>query len=423
MDTTVDTARVQRSTVRLLFVSQMIGGVGVAVGIAVGALLLDEITGGPSMSGLGTAASVIGGALLAIPITRITNRRGRRLGLTFSYVVGTLGSLAILGSVYWDSIPLAFLGMFAFGGGTAANLQARYAAVDLAESRRRGQQLSMVVWATTLGSVSGPSLAPLADRYLTDLGAPTYAGPFLASAIGFAVAALTLWILLRPDPFLLARDLRDRDAEAPKSPAAGKPAALGVSHGWRIYRTNPAARVGVTAVALGHLVMVAVMTMTPVHIKHGVADPDQVITIVGIILSLHIAGMYALSPVAGWAADRFGPRRVIGSGIALLLAACAVAGTAGQSHPQLAAGLVLLGLGWSGTMVGGSAMLTGAVPTEQRPAIQGLSDLTMGCAGALAGGLSGFIVDASGYPTLAAVAALVALPVTVLVLNTRVEGK
>lgn len=419
MDTTADTTRVQRSTVRLLFVTQMIGGVGVAVGIAVGALLLDELTGGPSLSGLGSAASVIGGALLAIPIVRITNRHGRRHGLAFSYVVGAFGSLAILGSVYWQSIPLAFVGMLAFGGGTAANLQARYAAVDLAEPARRGRQLSMVVWATTLGSVTGPSLAPLADRYLSDLGAPTYAGPFLASAIGFAVAALTLWILLRPDPFILARDLRDEsNGRAPGQPAASP----GISQGWRVYRTNPAARVGVTAVALGHLVMVAVMTMTPVHIKHGVADPDQVISIVGIILSLHIAGMYALSPIAGWAADKYGPRRVIGCGIALLLAACAVAGTAGQSHPQLAVGLILLGLGWSGTMVGGSAMLTGAVPTEQRPAIQGLSDLTMGCAGALAGGLSGFIVDASGYPTLAAVAALVALPVTVLVLNTRVEG-
>ncbi|ADD43835.1 MFS transporter [Stackebrandtia nassauensis] len=419
MDTTVDTARVQRSTLRLLFTTQIIGGVGVAVGIAVGALLLDELTGGASLSGLGSAASVIGGALLTIPIVRITNRFGRRYGLTFSYVVGTFGSLAILGSVYWNSIPLAFLGMLAFGGGTAANLQARYAAVDLAEPSRRGRQLSMVVWATTLGSVSGPSLAPLADRYLTDLGAPTYAGPFLASAIGFAVAALTLWILLRPDPFLLARRLRDESNGDTTGKTAAQP---GIAHGWRVYRTNAAARVGVTAVALGHLVMVAVMTMTPVHIKHGVSDPDQVISIVGIILSLHIAGMYALSPIAGWAADKYGPRRVIGCGIALLLAACAVSGTAGQSHPQLAIGLILLGLGWSGTLVGGSAMLTAAVPAEQRPAIQGLSDLTMGCAGALAGGLSGFIVDAAGYPTLAAVAALVALPVTVLVLNTRVEG-
>lgn len=418
MDTTVDTARVQRSTVRLLFATQVIGGVGVAVGIAVGALLLDELTGGPSLSGLGSAASVIGGALLAIPIVRLTNRLGRRWGLSFAYLVGCLGALAVVGSVYWHSIPLAFVGMLCFGGGTAANLQARYAAVDLAEPRRRGRQLSMVVWATTLGSVSGPSLAPVADRYLVDLGAPTYAGPFLASAVGFAVAALVLWLLLRPDPFLLARDLR-LDAE-PRKPKPDAP--LGISHGWRLYRTNPAARVGVTAVALGHLVMVAVMTMTPVHIKHGVADPDRVISIVGIILSLHIAGMYALSPIAGWAADRYGPRRVIGCGIALLLAACAVAGTAGQSHPQLAVGLVLLGLGWSGTMVGGSAMLTGAVPTAERPAVQGLSDLAMGCFGALAGGVSGFIVDASGYPTLAAVAALVALPVTVLVLNTRVEG-
>jgi MFS family permease len=407
--TPLDLAAVQKRTIRLLFVTQILGGVGVAVGISVGALLLDELTGGPTLSGLGSAAAVVGGALLAIPIVRITNRHGRRHGLTLSYLVGIVGALTVAGAVYWQSIPLAFAGMLCFGGGTAANLQSRYAAVDLAAPARRGRQLSMVVWATTLGSVAGPSLAPLVDNQLSDLGGPRYAGPFLASGVGFALAATALWLLLRPDPLLLART--DHEVPLGRRPS--------IADGWGIARRVPAARLGIMSVALGHMIMVAVMTMTPVHIKHGMHDPDSVTTVVGVILSLHTAGMYALSPVAGIAADRWGQRNVILCGIALLVAACAVSGTAGQDHVQLAAGLVLLGLGWSGTMVAGSAMLTGAVNPAERPAVQGLSDLVMGCAGAGAGASSGFIVEAAGYPVLTLLAALAVLPVTVLVSRSR----
>ncbi|HZE39868.1 MAG TPA: MFS transporter [Stackebrandtia sp.] len=404
---TVDTARVQKRTLGVLFGTQVVGGVGVAIGIAVGALLLDDLTGGPSLSGLGSSASVIGGALLAIPIVRITNRDGRRGALSFAYAVGIVGAVAVVAATVTRSIPLAFVGMLAFGGGTAANLQARYAAVDLAEPEHRGRQLSLVVWAATLGSVSGPSLAPFADNALRDFGGPRYSGPFIASAVGFGVAAVMLWALLRPDPLVLAR----QHSGEPDGPRPG------ISAGLRVVRANPVARTGILAVALGHFVMVAVMAMTPIHIKQGLHDPDTVTTVVGIVLSVHIAGMYALSPLAGYAADRFGSRRVITAGIVGLLAACATAGTAGDNHVQLAIGLLLLGLGWSGTMVGGSSMLTGAVAGAERPAVQGLSDLTMGCAGAFAGAVSGFIVSGPGYPTLAALAALVILPVTVLVLH------
>lgn len=400
-------AGLQRRTLTLLFTTQILGGVGVAVGIAVGALLLEDLTGTSALAGLGQSSAVIGGALLAIPVVRVTGRWGRRGGLVFAYSCGIVGALIVAAALYVRSAPVAFIGMFLLGGGTAANLQARYAAADLAVPAKRARQLSLVVWATTIGAVTGPSLAPLADSALREqLAGPRYAGPFLASAVGFAVAALLLWVFMRPDPLLVSRSGDGKDH--PRASVTG---------GLRTASGNPRARLGILSVALGHLVMVAVMAMTPIHIKHGMLDIDEVTTIVGIVLSLHIAGMYALSPVAGFLADKWGQRRVILVGIGLLLAACATAGTAGHHHVQLAIGLVLLGLGWSCTMVAGSAMLTGAVEPHERPGIQGLSDVVMGVAGAFAGAASGFVVEYAGYPVLALLAALTVLPVTVLVLR------
>ncbi|MGH9379589.1 MAG: MFS transporter [Thermoanaerobaculia bacterium] len=406
--TQTHTAAVQRRTIRLLFSTQVLGGIGVAIGIAVGALLLEDITGSATLAGLGLSTSVIGSALLAIPIVRVTNAHGRRHSLTFAYLVGVLGAIGIVAARYLDSAPLAFVGMFCFGGGTAANLQARYAAVDLAEPERLGRQLSIIVWATTLGAVAGPSLSPLADDAMYALGAPRYTGPFLGTVIGFSIAALLLWTLLRPDPLLLARAAR-----------TDTPAARNISAAWRIIRANRSARLGIAAVALGHLVMVAVMVMAPLHIKHGMMDPENVTTVVGIVLSLHIAGMYALSPVAGLATDRYGKRTVILTGMLLLLAACAASGTAGHDHAQLAAGLALLGLGWSCTMVAGSTMLTDAVDADDRPSVQGLSDLVMGCAGASAGAAAGVVMEVSGYPMLTLLAACTVVPVLFAMLRTR----
>jgi MFS family permease len=423
-------AAVQRRTLQLLFSTQIIGGVGVGVGISVGALLAADM-GNAALSGLASSAAVIGGALLAVPATRLMRTGGRRPGLAFTYGMGALGSLAVVFGAGLDQLPLVFLGMLLFGGGTAANLQARYTAVDLAEPQRRGRHLSLVVWATTIGAVAGPNLAPLADRAVRGFGVREYAGPFLFSAVAFALAGATLLVLLRPDPLLLARTF---DAEGAADPggvaadgsgeaggaggvAADGSGGAGLALGWRAVAASQAARLGMAAVAVGHLIMVGVMSMTPVHIKEGGHDPAGVLRIVGVVLSLHIAGMYALSPVMGWLTDRAGRRPVILLGIGLLLAACGVAGTAGHDTARLSVGLALLGLGWSGTMVAGSTLLSESVAVDVRPMAQGLNDMVMGCAGAAAGALSGIVVAVGGYPTLALLAAVAALPLLALALR------
>ncbi|MFD2764659.1 MFS transporter [Micromonospora eburnea] len=412
--TRLDVAPIQRRTLRLLFVTQTIGGIGVTIGVAVGALLAARIAG-TAVAGLAQSAAVVGGALLAVPVTRIMSGYGRRPGLVVAYLAGAAGGVLVVLAAVTRQVPLLFLGMLLFGGGSAANLQARYTAVDLAEPARRGRQLSLIVWATTIGAVAAPNFATLADHTTSGWGLPPLAGPFAFSAAAFVLAAVVLLILLRPDPLLTARRLA---AAAPVAAPAEAPArrGAGMRSAWRVVRERPAARLGIAAVAVGHLVMVAVMSMTPVRLGEFHHDAD-VLRVVGVVLSLHIAGMYALAPVVGWLTDRLGRRPVILGGIGVLLAACAVAGTAGHHTPALSVGLVLLGLGWSGTMVAGSTLLSESVPTAVRPAVQGLSDLTMGLAGAGAAALSGFVMRVAGYPTLTLLAAIAVAPLVALALR------
>ncbi|MFD6564789.1 MFS transporter [Micromonospora profundi] len=426
-----DVASIQRRTLRLLFSTQIIGGVGVTIGIAVGALLAARIAG-TAVAGIAQSAGVVGAALLAVPVTRIMARHGRRPGLVVAYAVGAVGGVLVVLAAATRWVPLLFLGMLLFGGGTAANLQARYTAVDLAEPARRGRQLSVIIWATTIGAVAAPNFAALADRVTTGWGLPPLAGPFAFSAAAFVLAGGVLLVLLRPDPLLTARRIAATDAPTTAVPttdastAAATPATApvgarpprgaGMRAAWSVVRVQPAARLGIAAVAVGHLVMVAVMAMTPVRLGESHADAD-VLRLVGIVLSLHIAGMYAFSPIVGWLTDRLGRRAVILGGVGLLLAACAVAGTAGHHTPRLSVGLVLLGLGWSGTMVAGSTLLSESVPAGVRPSVQGLSDLTMGLAGAGAAVAAGFVMQVAGYPVLTLLAAVATVPLVALALR------
>jgi MFS family permease len=403
-----EAAVVQRRTLRLLFVTQIISGIGVAVGASVGALLAADLAG-VGVSGLAQSAVVVGAALFALPATAIVNRHGRRPSLAAGYLVAAVGAIVVVTAAVRESVPLLFVGFFLFGGATAAGLQARYAAVDLAPAALRGRHLSLIVWATTLGAIVGPSLAPLAGASMGRYGVPTLAGPFFLSALLFGLATLLLLLFLRPDPAVVARAAIGR----PSSPASDVPRP-GMRAALRFVLSHPSARLGVSAMAVGNLVMIGVMAMTPVHIKGAGHDAAHTLRIVGLVLSFHVAGMFAFSPVFGWLTDRLGRRPVIFMGIALLLTACALARSAGHDPPRLAAGLMVLGLGWSATMVAGSTLLSDSIPVELRASAQGLSDLVMGLAGAMAGAISGVIVAAWGYSTLTLLAALATAPLIVL---------
>jgi MFS family permease len=405
---TLPVATLQRRTLGLLVSTQVVGGLGVASGVSIGALLAAEMAG-PTAAGLSGSSAVIGAALIAIPATRLMRTGGRRPGLVFAYAVGVTGSLLVVTAVWLQLVPLLFVGTFLFGGASAANLQSRYAAVDLAEGDRRARHLSLVVWATTLGAVVGPNLAPFADRVTMPWGAPEYAGPYLFSALAFGVAGLVLFGLLRPDPLLTARAAVASSDLSDKSPSWGSAFAA--------IRASVGARLGVSAVAVGHVVMVAVMSMTPVHIGGYVHEHGDLLRIVGLVISIHITGMYALSPVVGWATDRFGRRPVILTGVVLLALACALSGTAGHGTGQLSVAMGLLGVGWSCTMVAGSTLLSESVPVVQRSGVQGLSDVIMGVSAATAGALAGVVVDLFGFATLSVVAGVAVVPLAALALR------
>jgi MFS family permease len=407
---TTDVAAVQQRTLRLLFATQIISGVGFAIGSSVGALLAADMAS-VSVSGLAQSAVVVGGALFALPATAIVRRFGRRPSLSASYSVAAGGAIIIVTAAVLRSLPLLFVGYFLFGGATAANFQARYAVLDLAPSLLRGRHLSLIVWATTIGAVAGPNLAPVAGKTLAPYGVPTLAAPYFFSALLFLLATTLLLALMRPDPMVVARSIESAGSSAD---ASDDRRSGGMREALQLVISVPAARLGVSAMAVGHLVMVGVMAMTPVHISSAGHDAAHTLRVVGIVLSMHIAGMFAFSPIMGWLTDRFGRRPVIFFGVALLAVACALAGTAGHNSVQLAIALMVLGLGWSATIVAGSTLLSESVPMKLRASSQGLSDLIMGLAGASSGALSGVVVFAWGYGRLTLLAALATLPLVIL---------
>ncbi|MEV7252994.1 MFS transporter [Streptomyces cyaneofuscatus] len=389
----------------MLVVSQILGGLGVAIGIALAPMLATEVTGSEALSGLAPTASVAGTALLSLPLAALMTSRGRRPGLVLAYLIGALGgALVVLGTMA-RSFPLLLLGMAAFGAGSSANLQARFAAADLVGPERRGRAISTVVWATTIGSVVGPNIAAPAGRLFRGSPVPETAGPYLWSAVAFLAAGVTVAVLLRPDPLLTARAL------APRSPQGEGKRSLRA--GVAAVRESPMAKLALGTVTVSHTAMVSIMVMTPVHLGgHGAG-----LQLIGLVISGHIAGMYAFSPVMGWLADRFGRLSVIGLAVGLLSCAALLAGTAGPRHGQTALGLFVLGLGWSAGMIAGSALLTDSVSQDARAAVQGLSDLTMNAAAGIGGATAGVIVAQWGYGPLNAIGAALLLPVAALALR------
>lgn len=379
----------QARTLRTLASGHVLAGLGIAGAVPAGSLLVLDVTGSEAVSGLAQTFGTIGAAVMAIPLSRLTVQGGRRLALTTGYLVGAIGAtLAILGGIF-SQVALLFIGVLLVGAASAAGYQARFAAVDLALVENRARQLSLIVWAGTVGSVIGPNLIGVSTRFAENLGLRPLVGPYFFAGFGLLVAAAVIFIWLRPDPFVLSQ------AETAKVPNPPIRQTLQRLLGNRDELT------GLLSISLGHISMIMIMVMTPVHMKHESAS----IQIIGLVISIHILGMYALAPVMGWLADKYGRIQTIWVGLLILLASAAISATA-HNHTTLTIGLFLLGLGWSGTLVAGSALLTEATSVSDRPAVQGVSDLVMNASGALGGALAGIVIAVSSYAALCAVAAL-----------------
>jgi MFS family permease len=391
----------------VLITTQILGGLGVATGIALAAVLAKQVSGTESLSGLAPTATVTGTAVLSMPFAALMTARGRRPGLVLGYLVGALGAGVVVLAASIGSFPLLLCGMAGFGAASSANLQSRFAAADLAEPEQRARAISHVVWATTIGAVLGPNIAAPAGRSVSGLGIPAAAGPFLWAGGIFLVAAVVVGVLLRPDPLLTARAL---------SPVEDRsPAARSLRAGFAAVAASPRARLALVTVAVVHTAMVSVMAMTPVELGHHGASID----LVGLVISGHIAGMYAFSPLMGRLSDRVGRLSGIGLAVGLLACAAFLAGTAGGSHGRIALGLFVLGLGWSAGLVSGSALLTDSVPQPARAAAQGLSDLTMNTSAGIGGAVAGLVVAEASYGWLNLTAACLLIPLAALALFTR----
>lgn len=394
-------ARLQRRILRTLVAVQVVGGVGNGAGLAVGVLLLREVSGSSGWAGMSTVMLTLGAALATVPLATLAVRAGRRPALATGWFLGAVGAAVVVLGADADSLPLVLVGLFLCGVSTASNLQSRFAAVDRAEPRHVGRSLALVTWATTVGAVLGPNLIGPGTTTARALGVPDLAGPLVFSCVAFAVAGTVVLVLLRPDPLPPAR--RDGiDVPVPRVRAA-------------LPHVRGETRTAVVTIALAHAVMVSVMALTPVHMQdHGAG-----VEVIGLTISLHIAGMYALSPVMGWLADRWGPARTILAGQLVLVAAVVVAGTSGTSEVRITVGLVLLGLGWSAATIAGAALLTRSTDPAVRPLVQGLGDLTMNLAGAAGGLLAGVLVAWQGFGTLNAAAGTLVVPVVLLVVAGR----
>lgn len=391
----------QRRTIRALVCSQVLAGAGLSSGVVVGALLAEDMLESKRWAGITGALFTLGAAAASLLIGRLSQRGGRRHGLATGYAIGALGALGIVAAILLDNPVLLLISFLPYGAGTATNLQARYAGADLADPARRGRALSIVLLATTGGAVLGPNLTGATGSAAESVGLPALSGPFLLSAVVYGAAALLLTALLRPDPLLTARALAAAPDSGPVRPG-GRPARGGLV-------------LGASALVLTQLVMVSVMTMTPIHMRdhgHGLAET-------GVVIAVHIACMYLPSPLTGALTDKLGRRAVIAAGGFVLLAAGLVAAfVPAHSVAGLALGLGLLGLGWNLGLVGGTAMVTDAAPLANRARVQGRVDLAVSLSGATAGLSSGVVMASTSYGTLAIVGGVLAVCVLPFLVRT-----
>ena len=388
---------IQRKTIRVLALGQVLGGFGLGSVLSIGSLLARDLSGSEAWAGSAATFSTLGAAIWAIPLSRLAYARGRRVSLASGAALAITGAITVIESANLRLFPLLLLGIFLLGAGSATSLQARFAATDIPLPGKTGRSIGLVVWATTIGAVSGPNLFGPGDQLGSYLGLPPMTGPFMFTVAAQIGSTLIFWFGLRPDPLLYAQKLQAKAKQK-----------ISIRSALKTLKENPVPRFAIFSVAFSHMVMVSVMSMTPVHMQ----DMGYDLVVVGFTISLHIAGMYALSPVMGILADKIGKVRLILLGQLLYILAIAFAGIGQLDRVQVTIGLTLLGLGWSASTVAGSALLSSSVPAAEKTNVQGVSDSTMNLSGAIGGGIAGSLLGAFAFSGLNFIALI---PVSIVI--------
>ncbi|PEP49672.1 MFS transporter [Bacillus wiedmannii] len=404
MYTEEEQRKLYKRTLLIVSISQMFGGAGLAAGITVGALLAQQMLGTDAYAGLPAAMFTMGSAVAAFFVGKLSQKHGRRIGLAGGFIVGGLGAIGVVVAALTNSIILLLVSLLIYGAGTATNLQARYAGTDLANKKQRATAISITMVMTTFGAVAGPNLVGVMGRFAHSIGIPDLAGPFILSAAAFILAGLVLFVMLRPDPLLIANMIETYKQEHTYKGQTVTEEATENKRG---------ITVGAIVMILTQIVMVAIMTMTPVHMGHH----GHGLSAVGLVIGFHVGAMYLPSLVTGMLIDKIGRTTMSIAGGVILLAAGVIAAIApSDSLILLIVALSLLGLGWNLGLISGTAQIVDATIPSTRAKTQGKIDVFIALAGASGGAMSGMVVANSSYAALSlagGVLAFMLIPVVI----------
>ncbi|MER2000110.1 MAG: MFS transporter, partial [Lysinibacillus sp.] len=383
----IEQQKLYKRTLWIIIASQIFGGAGLAAGVTVGALLAQDLMNSDAITGLPSALFTLGSALAAFSVGAISQKKGRRLGLAAGFFLGTIGAVGVIYAATMQYIVLLFVSLFLYGAGTATNLQARYAGTDLATPQSRGKAISLAMVFTTIGAVAGPNLVGPTGKIAVAFGLPTLTGPFLLAALAYGLAGLIIFFLLKPDPLLVARSL---EINAPVMTETEE--------------KRPFVYLGTIVMIVTQIIMVAIMTMTPIHMTHH----GHSLSAVGLVIGLHIGAMYLPSLVTGVLVDKFGrPMMIVAACVTLFLAGVIATFVPADSLFGITTALVLLGIGWNFGLISGTALIIDGTTLKTRAKVQGVTDVFIAIFGASAGILSGVFMAISSFGTMAFVGGLI----------------
>lgn len=387
-----------KRTLWIVMLSQIFGGAGLAAGITVGALLARDMLGTESYAGLPVFLFTLGSAGAALIVGRLSQRFGRRTGLAAGFLAGGIGSIGVVFAAIWGNVFLLFLSLLIYGAGTATNLQARYAGTDLASAKQRGTAISVAMVATTFGAFAGPNLVGVMGSFAESIGVPALAGPFILAGVAYILAGIVLFALLRPDPLMVSRFISDQQKR--DQAASGEEQVAGPAVNSR------GVFLGATVMIITQIVMVAIMTMTPVHMGHH----GHSLNAIGMVIGIHVAAMYLPSLVTGVLVDKAGRiAMVVAAGVTLLAAGLVAAFAPGDSLFVLILALALLGLGWNFGLISGTALIVDSTKPKARAKTQGTVDVLIALAGATGGGMSGMVVAGTSFAVLSLAGGILSL--------------
>ncbi|MEC0094064.1 MFS transporter [Paenibacillus macquariensis] len=399
IDSPIKQRQLYRRTLLIVVISQIFGGAGLAAGITVGALLAQDMLGTDSFTGVPAALFTLGSAGAALLVGQLSQRFGRRLGLATGFLLGGIGAIGVVMSALTNNVLLLLVSLLIYGSGTATNLQARYAGTDLANSRQRATAISIAMVSTTFGAVAGPNLVDVMGRFAMSIGVPALAGPFILAAAAYIIAGMVLLVFLRPDPLIVAKAIAtDVQNQNERDLLDANSISLAVNKRGII--------VGATVMVLTQIVMIAIMTMTPVHMGHH----GHNLKAVGLVIGFHVGAMYLPSLLTGILVDKIGRKLMaLASGATLLAAAIVAAIAPADSILVLIIALSLLGLGWNFGLISGTALILDSTHPSTRAKTQGSVDVLIALAGASGGALSGMVLAYSSYTTLSLAGGILSL--------------